>query len=114
MSASSVTAVTTLPVTLLAWRPLVKGALRGFATIQLGRSLKIIDVSVLCSNGKRWASLPSKPLIGDGKVLLDDRGKQRYAPVMEWGDKQAADRFSVAVIAAVRAEHGPEALEPSA
>ena len=82
-----------MPILLLAWRPLIRGSLRGFATIQLGRSLKIIDVPLLCSNGKRWASLPSKPLIGDGKALLDDRGKQRYAPILEWSDRQAADRF---------------------
>jgi len=102
-----------MPVTLLSWRPIVKGALRGFATVQVGRSLKIADVSVLCSNGKLWASLPSKPLIGDGKALLDDRGKQRYVPILEWTDKQAAGRFSEAVVAAIRAEHGPAALEPS-
>src|SRR5450755_3127635 len=107
-------AIAPLPIQLLAWKPIVKGALRGFATIQLGRSLKIIDVPVLCGNGKLWASLPSKPLIGDGKALLDANGKQRYAPIMEWSDKQAADRFSAAVVAAVRAEHGTEALEPTA
>jgi hypothetical protein len=108
----SVSAASTamLPVTLLAWRPMVKGALRGFATIQLGRSLKIADVSVFSSNGKLWASFPSKPLIGEGKALLDEHGKQRYAPFMEWLDKQTADRFSAAVVAAVQAGHGPEAL----
>lgn len=103
-----------MPVILLAWKAVWKGSLRGFATIQLGRSLKITDVSVLSSNGKLWASLPSKPLISDGKALLDDRGKQRYVPIIEWTSKQASDRFSAAVVAAIRAEHGPEALEPSA
>jgi hypothetical protein len=56
MSASSATI--TLPVTLLAWRPVIKGGLRGFVTIQLGRSLKITDAAVLCSNRKLRASLP--------------------------------------------------------
>jgi hypothetical protein len=110
----SAPAANPLPIVLLQWRPLVKGALRGFATIKLGKSLQINDVPVLCSNGKPRASLPSKPLIGDGKALLDDRGKQRYAPIMEWSDKAAADRFSQAVVDAVRVEHGPEALEPTA
>lgn len=99
-----------LPVTLLAWKPVLRGALKGFATIQLGRSLKIVDVSVLSSNGRLWAAFPAKPLIGEGKALLDERGKQRYAPFMEWTDKQTADRFSAAVVAAIQAEHGPEAL----
>jgi hypothetical protein len=91
-----------------------RGMLRGFATITLGKSLKIADVSVFQSNGKTWASFPGKPLIGDGRALLDDKGKQRYVQFLEWTDKAASDRFSAAVVAAVRAVHGPEALEPSA
>jgi hypothetical protein len=83
--------------------------------VRLGRSLKIIDVPVLASNGKLWAAMPGKPLIDrDGRAMLDARGKQRYSPVLEWTDKQAGDRFSQAVVDAVRAEHGPEALEPAA
>jgi hypothetical protein len=53
-------------------------------------------------------------VIGNGNALPYDRGKQRYLPVVEWADKHPADRFSLAVIAAVRAKHGPEALGPSA
>jgi hypothetical protein len=102
-----------MPVTLLSWRPITKNALRGFAVIKVGRSLKINDVSVLYSNGKLWVSLPSKPLIADGKALLDERGKQRYVPITECTDKQAAARFSEAVLAAIVAAHGPEAVEPT-
>jgi hypothetical protein len=52
-------------------------------------------------------------LVADGRALLNDKGKQRYVTVIEWTDKGAADRFSAAVIAAIRAEC-PEALEPAA
>jgi hypothetical protein len=107
-------ATAAMPVTLLSWRPMNRGLLRGFATITLGKSLKITDVSVFQSNGKIWASFPGKPLIGDGRALLDDKGKQRYTQFMEWTDKAAGDRFSAAVTAAVIAAHGPEALEPPA
>jgi hypothetical protein len=111
----SAPAANPLPILLLEWRPLVKGALRGFATLRLGRSLKINDVPVLASNGKLWAALPGKPLVDrDGRAMLDARGKQRFTPILEWSDKAAADRFSQAVVDAVRAEHGPEALEPMA
>jgi hypothetical protein len=97
-------------VTLLAWKSVNRGALRGFATILLGKSLKITDVSVFHGNGKMWASFPGKPLIGDGKALLDDNSKQRYVSFMEWTDKAAGDRFSAAVVAAVIDAHGPEVL----
>jgi hypothetical protein len=102
-----------MPITLLNWRPLAKGALRGFATVQLDRSLKITDISVLSSNGKLWTSFPGRPLVSEGRALVDDRGKQRFSTIIEWTDKAAADRFSAAIIAAIRAEY-PEALEPSA
>jgi hypothetical protein len=98
----------TMTVALLDWRPMIRGALRGSATVQLGRSLKITDVPVLCSNGKFWVLMPGKPLIADGKVFLDDRGRQRYVQVLGWTDKTTAERFSAAVIAAVRREHGLE------
>src|SRR4051812_32445577 len=103
-----------MPVTLLSWRPTARGLLRGFATVQLGKSLKITDVPVLYSNGKLWASLPGKLLIANGKALLDDLSKQQYVPILEWADKQAGDRFSAAVVAAIRAAHGPYTLKPSA
>lgn len=98
-----------LPVTLEAWKPISKGSLRGFATIRLGKSLRIKDVTVLTSNGRHWASMPSKPMIDrDGQTMKKD-GKQQYVPILEWTDKAAADRFSGAVVAAILAEH-PDAL----
>jgi len=96
----------TLRLALLAWKSTPRGSLRGFATVRLGKSLKITDVIVLCSNGKRWANMPAKPQIDkDGNVARDDRGKIKYVPIVEWMDKESADRFSEAVIEAVEREH---------
>lgn len=95
-----------MPLSLLEWRPLKKNSLRGFATVRVGKALKISDVSVHASNGKRWASLPSKPQINkDGVVLKDDSGKVKYTPIVSWTEKDAADRFSEAVIAAIESAH---------
>lgn len=100
---------TPLPITLEGWKPVTKGSLRGFATIRLGKTLRIKDVTVLTSHGKNWASLPSKPMIGaDGTTIKKD-GKTQYVPILEWTDKAASDRFSEAVVAAVEAEY-PGAL----
>jgi hypothetical protein len=99
-----------MPVALLDWKPITKGALRGFARVRLGCALVIHDIPVLCSNGRAWATLPSKPIIGaDSTVARDEKGKTRYAPILEWADRAAADRFGAAVLAAIRAEH-PNAL----
>jgi hypothetical protein len=99
-----------MPVALLEWKPITKGAMCGFARVRLGRALVIHDIPVLCSNGRAWATLPGKPIIrADGTVVRDDKGKTRYAPILEWADRVAADRFGAAVLNAIRAEH-PNAL----
>jgi hypothetical protein len=93
-------------VALLEFRPFVRGTLRGFCKIRIGKSLVINDVSVHTSHGKHWASLPGKPLLsGDGTALRDAEGKIRYVPMLEWSSRDARDAFSAAVVEAVRAEH---------
>ncbi len=100
-----------MPVALLGWKSIAKGALLGFADVRLGRTLTIHDVPVLASGGRVWASLPGKPLVGaDGMVLRDGKGKTRYAPVLEWDDKASRERWSVAVVEAVEREHGKLAV----
>jgi hypothetical protein len=101
-----------MPVTILQWRRLEKNNLMGFAKIQIG-ALIISDVTVMASNGRKWAGLPSKPMINrDGQVMQDDRGKTRYSPILEWASKETADRFSKAVISAIEAEH-PADTDPT-
>jgi hypothetical protein len=103
-----------MPVHLVDWKSVVKGSLRGFAKVRLGRTLLINDVPVLSSNGRVWAAMPGKPLVGaDGTGLRDDKGKQRYAPVLEWTSRDASDRFSEAVVAAVQQAHGSAAFNVS-
>lgn len=99
------------PVSLISWKPFAKNSLRGFATVRLGKSLKIADCGVHSSHGRRWVGMPSKPMIDrDGAVVRDDRGKVKYVPLVEWTNKESADMFSEAVIEAVEREH-PGATE---
>jgi hypothetical protein len=99
---------------LLSWKPLVKGSLRGFATVELPIGLKICDCPVLVSNGKAWATLPSKPQIDrDGRQKTDVNGKPAYASILEWKSRDLSERFSEAVIALVHAAY-PLILEDSA
>jgi hypothetical protein len=95
-----------LPVSLLTWKPMQRNSLRGFARIRLGRSLIISDVAIHCAHGRRWAQAPAKPQLDkDGNAKRDEKGKIAYVPVVEWTDREAADRFSEAVIAAVEREY---------
>ena len=98
-----------MPVSLVEWKKLPRNSLRGFASVRLGASLIIKDITVHSSGGKRWAGLPGKPLIqADGTAKRGPNGKPVYVPMLEWVSKEAADRFSEAVISAVEREHPGE------
>ena len=96
-----------------AFKPLVKGALRGFATVRLPIGLTIADIPVCESYGKAWAALPSKPILDrDGRYVEQD-GKKHYAPILQWADRDTADRWSDAVVDLVR-QHHPAVLDREA
>lgn len=95
---------------LVAWRPLVKNTLRGFADVELPIGLTIREVHVHCKNDKLWAALPSRPQIGaDGQPRLVD-GKLAYSPILEWRSQELRQAFSARVIELVRESH-PADLE---
>ena len=97
-------------VKILDWRPLTKGALRGFAKIEMPSGMIISDVTVLTGANGPGASPPSKPQIGrDGTVMKDQTGKIKYTPIIEFTSKEVRDRWSAQVIEALRAQH-PGAL----
>jgi hypothetical protein len=98
-------------IALVACRPVVKGGLRGFATVELPIGLKLVDCPVCVGKNGPWASLPAKPQIDrDGRPKTDAAGKPTYAAILEWRDRALAARFSEVVVAAVRTAH-PEALD---
>jgi hypothetical protein len=93
-----------MPVVILAWRPLVKNTLRGFVTITLG-AMEITDISVHRQEDRAWAGLPAKPQIDrEGNVRKKD-GKIEYTKVIAWTTKEAGNRFSESVIAALEAKY---------
>jgi hypothetical protein len=87
---------------LISWRPLTKGSLRGFSSIQLPIGLKINDEPVFVGEKGGWAILPGKPILdADGRHEIG----ANYTAVAEWRTREVADGFSQAVIAAVRQAH---------
>jgi hypothetical protein len=100
-------------IRLIAWKPLIKGSLRGFASVEMPMGLTLFECAVLISRGKPWVALPSKPVIGqDGKQARDGH-KPRYAAILRWRDGDLSDRFSAAVVALVRSAH-PVVFDESA
>ena len=95
---------------LIEFRPLAKGALRRFASIQLPLGLTIFDCPVLVSGGKTWVSLPSKPqLNGDGTARRDPNGRVLYVPILRWHERYLTNRFSDTVVPLVH-ERYPDVL----
>jgi hypothetical protein len=96
---------------LLKWRPVAKGALRGFADVEFWFGLKIADCPVLVSHGRAWVSFPGRPVLTDGRHRQDEHGKPAYATLLSWRDRKLQDRFSAAVIELLLEAH-PGALDP--
>jgi len=93
-----------------AFKPIARGALRGFATVRLPNGLVITDVTVCVSHGKTWASLPSKPVLDRDGRHVEEGGKKKYASILSWSDRDTADRWSAAVVDLVRQYH-PDAID---
>jgi hypothetical protein len=95
---------------LVSWKPIAKGTLRGFATVELPIGLKLIDCAVFIGTKGAWATALAKPQLDkEGRQRIGVDGKPSYSPVVEWRSCDLNDRYSAAVVAMVRAAH-PEAV----
>jgi hypothetical protein len=90
--------------------PMAKNSLLGFATVRAPSGLIFHDTAVHRKGDSIWASPASKPMIDrNGTVMKDADGKVRYAPVISFSDKTVRDKWSTAVIDALRQQR-PEIL----
>jgi hypothetical protein len=94
------------------FRPRRSNTLFGFCIIGIPElRLRIIDLTVHESQGRRWASLPGKPQVDkDGQMRRDRRGKVAYSPVFQFTDKDVGCAFSHRVIEALL-EADPRAFD---
>ena len=91
-----------LTVTATDFRKFEKNTLCGFATIKIAEMrMTIADVAIHERDGKRWAKLPSKPMIKGTEVLTDESGKVKYAPLFSFDDANVRYAFTDGVIRAV-------------
>lgn len=69
-----------------------KNTLLGFADIATPGGMIIHGLSLHGRNGARWIGLPSRPFEKDGKTS--------WTPIIEFVDREAAEAFRDAVLAA--------------
>ena len=87
------------------------GALRGFADVILPSGMMLHRRAIFAKDDRLWAAPPSKQVIGrDGTVQRTAAGKTRYEPTVSFVDRATQERWSAAVIVALRQQH-PEVLE---
>jgi hypothetical protein len=97
-------------ITVSDFKPIRAGALRGFADAHLPSGMILHRCSIFAKDDKAWASPPSKQVIGrDGTVQKTADGKNRYEATVSFVDRATQERWSAAVIEALRLAH-PEAL----
>jgi hypothetical protein len=105
-----------MTIEVVSWRSVERGSLKGFAKIRVPQwKLVIDDVAVHSLNGKSWAALPARPVLDPSRqVVRDDSGKVKYAKTLYFDDRATADRFSAAVLEAVKKHAGAETKKPVA
>jgi hypothetical protein len=97
-------------VRILNWRATRRSALGAFARVEFPSGIVINDIVILNGDRGPWASPPGRPIVDrDGMVAKGQNGKIRYSPLIEFSSRETRDRWSAAVIDAMRAVH-PEAL----
>jgi hypothetical protein len=90
--------------------PMLRNTLLGFATVQAPSEIIFHDVAIHRQGQSVWASPASKPMLGrDGTQLKDAGGKARWLPIVSLKDKSTRDRWSNAVVLALK-EQRPEAF----
>ncbi|NBB69095.1 MAG: hypothetical protein GVY33_02040 [Alphaproteobacteria bacterium] len=85
------------------WRPINKGTLLGFATVEMPSGMVIHDVGINRNGDGTWASPPGKPQLDRDKQLIFKNGKLQYAKVVGFTSKDRRDRWSDAIIAELTA-----------
>jgi hypothetical protein len=82
------------------------GPMIGLADVTLPSGMILHRCGIFIKDGKAWAAPPSKQVIGrDGSVQKTVDGKTRYEPTVSFVDRATQERWSAAVVEAVRRAH---------
>jgi hypothetical protein len=91
-----------LTVRVTSFKPFAKNTLVGFARVHIDEiRLTIDDVAVHRKNTAACAQLSARPWLKDGAVVLDERGRIQYSPILAFDTREVADAFSRSVIKAL-------------
>ena len=67
--------------------------------------LRFVHCPVFVGSNGPWVALPSKPVLDyEGKHAKPD-DRPQFAPVLEWRNREFADRFYESVVDLIRSAH---------
>jgi hypothetical protein len=100
---------------LLSCRPVGKGALLAFVTVELEIGLRLIGLPIFGSGTSGpWVGLPRKPRLDrERKQHIGANGKPTFEPCADWATRELQNKFSAAVIELVCAKQ-PDLFEDKA
>jgi hypothetical protein len=82
------------------FRPLRKNTLVGFVSVEHASGLILHEVSIHGRDGRWWASAPARPILIDGRHAVDEQGKGRWQPLVDFRSRELRNNWSDAVIRA--------------
>ena len=82
------------------FREINKGALIGFAKLELPSGIIINDCQMCESNASRWVSPPSRMMRDSTDQPVVKEGKTQYIPIISFKDRATRDAWSKAALKA--------------
>jgi DNA-binding cell septation regulator SpoVG len=96
---------------LLKWTSYPSGAMLGFASVQLPSGMIVHDLRPMRGKNGHWVALPSQKQIDrDGRPRTDANGKEIWRALIEFCDRDTANKFRDQIIDLIKRAH-PEALD---
>lgn len=96
-------------ITLLKWtpRPNAAGTVLGYLNVETASGLRVLDIRLgVGQRGKRYLLMPAEAQRDrDDRVVLDEHGKARWFPHIDFRDNRVRVRFSDQVLPALRRAH---------
>ena len=86
-----------MSIEIVSYRKYEKNTLQGFLSIRMTNiKLEIHDLCIHQKNGKRWVSLPAKPLLSK-----ESGDKPSYVAILDFYDKTYLEKFQSATLMAL-------------
>lgn len=93
------------------WPPFRSGQTRGFVAIELPSGTIFIGLRLMTGKSGPWVAMPAqRQLDREGNPRRDANGKAMSSQIIEFRNRATADKFTAAVLEALRREY-PDALD---